>query len=163
MWHTAFQLVFAALCAFLYRWGGGGFQRLPAPFNRGEKAARRYGIPLALFGLCPTPAAAVPLLMLCAVLHFNLEEIKARRWEEIFCWSAVVSLSLQHLAGWICWIPTAWWVFGVYWSNIGFPMRYEPLWFVVDGPSQPVPPRHRLDWFWVEIGMGLLIGLACMG
>lgn len=139
------QWLAVPLFAFLDRWGGGGFYFLGVsedhPLGQGEKSARRIGIPMLVWLLNPTFEQAVLCIALGAILSFNLKEIPQRDWEEVFLHGFGIGAVLLPTAGlWALLVPI-WWVFGVYWSNIGF-------------------LGNRIGWHWVELIRGFTIGLA---
>ena len=131
--------------AFLDRWGGGGFAFLGAsenhPLGKGAKWARRYGIPLLVWLNNRTLDQAILCVALGAILSFNLKEIAERDWEEVFLHGFGIAAVLWPTAGrWALLVP-AWWVLGVFWSNIGILGR-------------------KIGWHWVELIRGAMIGLA---
>ena len=136
------MFAFPILTAFLDRLGGWRY-----------KWARRYLLPLAVFCVEPTVSRAVFSLSLGLVLTFDLDEIEDRRWEEVFLHGFAISACLWTITGWWSWMVWAWWVVGVYLSNLGLTH--------IDNVSGTRRPFWKLDWKWVEIGRGFLIGLAC--
>jgi len=136
---TPEQAFYAVACAFLYRWGGGGFAFLPPPFCFGWKGARRYLLPLYIAMITSWWPQMVVLSM---ILHFNLGEIQARRWDDIACYGLAQAWCFAA-AGPISGLIGAWWILGCWLSNIGIFGR-------------------RLDWFFVEISQGIIIGLVTL-
>ena len=137
------QYLAIPLFAFLDRLGGGGFGFLGAKgwLAEGHKWARRYALPAALFFLNMTLEQFVLCVALSAILSLDLDEIENRNWDEIFLHGFGIAAVLWPLAGlWALLVP-AWWLFGVYLSNIGLNGR-------------------KLGWHWVETIRGLLIGLV---
>lgn len=141
-------LVYIPLCAFLDRWGGGGFdywllRRWPTPeyLQKGFKPARRFVLPGFLFLLNLSWQNFAALSILSFIFCFNLDEIEDRDWEEIFLWSLCLFFTLYQTCGYWALMPSAWWILGIYLSNYG-------LW------------GRRLDWFWVELLRGALLGLG---
>jgi hypothetical protein len=136
-----FDATFIFLCAFLYRWGGGKIFFL----KNGFKPARRYILP-ALIAV--QTGWIFPMIIFSIITHFNLQEIEDRRWEEIFLYGMGQAWCFLF-AGLASGLIGAWWITGVYLSNIGLTLYSSKKLF-------------KLDWFWVEIVQGLVIGLICV-
>lgn len=144
-------------CGVLYRWGGGGFDFAPWPLNIGWKPARRYLLPLFLAYLS---GWWIPMTLLSIILHFNLEEIKTRRWDDVCTYGFAQAWCFAG-AGWISGLIGAWWFVGTWFSNIGIQTE-------MFCPRRLGVPMHwtkckidlRLDWFWVELVQGCLMGLV---
>lgn len=136
------QLITIPLCAFLDRWGGGGFAFLGVKkgiLTRGIKAARRFGIPAVVFSLNPTFEQALLSVVMGAILSFNLNEIGQNDLEEVFLHGFGLGAALWPIAGvWAMLIPV-WWFAGVYLSNVGIRGK-------------------KLGWHWVELIRGGIIG-----
>lgn len=138
------DVLFIFGCGVLYRWGGGKLPFLPGPFSKGWKAARRFGIPLILIAYVGFDLEMIPgVLLLSVILHFNLDEIEERDWDDVATYGFAQSFAL-HPAGWLAAAPGVWWIIGVLWSNIGI-------------------KGHRLGWHWVEFIHGLMIGTVGLG
>jgi hypothetical protein len=148
------DVLFIDLCAFLYRWGGGGYKMLPGALGRGWKPARRYGIPLAVALYAWDWWMIPPALLLCGILHFNLDEIEERDWDDVASYGFAQAFCF-YKAGILASIVGAWWMLGVYMSNHDLPFL-----------KQRVPSTERgyqgvrLDWWWVEYLQGAVIGVA---
>lgn len=150
-----FWVLLSPIMAFLDRWGGGGFHFLRAPFNDGQKAARKFGIPAILWLTNPGFESGLAAGMLALLFSFNLDEIEARNAEEIALWSFVMFFGIAPFAGAWAALPAVWWPIGIYLSNFGWGVRQfkndnDPFW----------QRSNRLDWFWVELIRGALIGAA---
>jgi hypothetical protein len=137
------NFIYIPLLPFLDRLGGGGYDNLPAPFNTGQKWARRFLLPSLLWLLSLTLTNAVYCATLAFIFCFNLDEIEERNWEEIFLWTATFFFCLTPTCGWYGLIPACWWPLGIYLSNIGVKGR-------------------KLDWFFVELFRGLFIAVGAL-
>ncbi len=94
-----------------------------------------------MFTVHPSLAQAVLCVAMAAILSFNLKEIEARNWEELFLHGFGLAAVLWPIAGlWALLVP-AWWLGGVYASNVGV-------------------KTWKLGWHWVELGRGAMIGLT---
>lgn len=127
------------ICAYLYRWGGGDIW----PFRSGLKQARRYILPIYI--ALATNTVLTPLVF-CLITHFNLKEIEQRRWDDIVCYGLAQAWCFYAVAGAWSALIAMWWVVGVFLSNIGVPISLrKQVW--------------KLDWRYVELGQGAVIGL----
>jgi hypothetical protein len=79
------------------------------------------------------------MLILCAIFHFNLDEVEEKDWDDVFCYGVAQSWCLWWIGG----ISSIWasitWLFGVWASNC-------------------LPERFKLDWKYVELAQGFVIG-----
>lgn len=139
---------FVLLCGFLYRFGGGGFKFLPFPFNQGFKAARRYALPLAVAFFT---GWWFPMCLYSLILHFNLDEIAARRWDDVACYGFAQAFCFVG-AGQAAGLLGAWWFCATYFSNNNFQINFKRFNFKLP----------KLDWFYVELVQGLLVGLLAI-
>ncbi len=137
----ALNAAFVLLCAFLYRLGGGPILGI----KKGWKPARRYILPIAI---AIKTGAIIPMIVFSAITHFNLQEIEERRWEEVFCYGMSQAWCFLF-AGLASGFVGAWWIVGVYLSNIGIALFKDRA-------------RFKIDWFWVELIQGCIIGLICV-
>lgn len=147
IWVFKWALLYFAIpvCAYLYRYGGGDIW----PFKKGLKQARRYILPIYI--ALATNTVLTPAI-LSLITHFNLKEIEERRWEDIVCYGLAQAWCFFAFAGLWSLLIALWWVVGVFLSNIGIPIK-----FTKDGPEV-----HKLDWKYVELIHGGLIGLMLL-
>ena len=142
MQHNLLLYLYLIGIPFLDRLGGGGFgflsPRIPDLLARGFKPARRFGIPIALFLLSPTPLNAVYMAVLSLLFSLNLKEIEEKWSDEIVLYSLVLFFALGQVCGLYAALPAAWWPLGIYLSNTGIKGR-------------------KLAWHWVELIRGALI------
>lgn len=138
-------IILTALLSFLDRWGGGGYTNLSWPFNRGLKAARRYGIPVVLWLQVQTVEAAIAAGFLAVLFSLNLNFIAQRRGWLVVLWGLALFACLLLFCGPYGLIPMVWWIVGVYLSNYG--LRWGRK-------------SKKLDWKYVELVRGALIGVA---
>ena len=136
------------VCAYLYRLGGGDIW----PFVKGCKQARRYILPIYI--ALATNTVLTPLVF-CLITHFNLKEIEQRRWDDIVCYGLAQAWCFYAVAGAWSALIALWWIVGVFLSNIGIPYKMIPL----EDFIRPTPYVFRLDWKYVELGQGAVIGL----
>ena len=124
-------ILFPLLFALLYRMGGAVW-----------KPARRYGIPiLGLVLMNFSLTALVFMSILCLILHFNLNEIGERDWDDVACYGFAQAFCLSFSGLWAI-LVGAWWFIGTYCSN------------------NDTPILKRLNWKYVELGQGAMIGLC---
>lgn len=108
---------------------------MPDPFNAGFKPARRYLLPFVVVWFTQ---AYLYALMLSVMLHYNLDEIEEKDWDDVSCYGLAQAWCFSYL-GAISGILALWWILGVVLSNIKI-------------------FKNKLDWFYVELGQGALIG-----
>lgn len=145
------ETAFVVLSGFLYRWGGGGFAFLPAPFNSGWKPARRYILPAIV---AFHTGWIIPMVVFSIITHFNIQEIEDRRWDDVATYGFAQAWCFAG-AGYASGLIGAWWFAGTWLSNIG--CRAPAKWRLRLGDFTG---DWRLDWFWVEVIQGCLIGLV---
>lgn len=133
------DLLVIPAAAILYRLGGGGFWFLPAPFNKGHKWARRYILPALVAWVS---GWYIESALLSLILHFNLDEIESRRWDDIACYGFAQAFTVAR-SGFYLGIVGAWWFCGTWLSNIGITLNKK---------------NYRLDWFFVELIQGAALG-----
>lgn len=113
----------------------------------GKKALRRFGIPAfiayvgAVVGLTwveITSSCGIMALILC----FNLDEIEEKDWDDVFCYGMALSACFYPFSGIYSYIVGLWWTGGVLLSNV------------------QLGPYHKLDWKYVEVGMGIAMATA---
>jgi hypothetical protein len=126
-------LLLPILTAFLYRFGGSVW-----------KPARRYGIPALLFAYDPNKLNILPMLILCLILHFNLDEIEENDMDDVFCYGMAQSWCMWWLAGPYSVLVGLTWITGVLLSN------RELLY------------KFKLDWKYVELAQGFVLGGVCL-
>jgi len=79
------------------------------------------------------------MVILSAILHFNLDEVEERDWDDVACYGMAQTACFIAMSGVWAWVLGLWWLLGTYWSNNG-------------------ENEYRLDWKYVEIVQGFLIG-----
>lgn len=109
-----------------------------------KKILRRVFIPIYLtlvFGHISPALILFSMGILTVILSFNLNEIELRQFDDVFNYGMAIACCLYPIAGGLSLIVPAWWITSVILSNIGI-------------------KDLKLDWRYVEIGMGIAIGLA---
>lgn len=148
-WHHIYGSLLPFLTAYLDRLGGSKW-----------KPARRYILPLLVWLFYPTYERAFFSIVLSVIISFNLDEIEDRNWEEIFLYGFGISFCLWTLGGLWALLPGAWWILGVYWSNFGLQTFWSARAPGHGGPEPIYWWAGKIDWKYVEIVRGFLIGLA---
>ena len=130
---------------FLDRWGGGGFEflskKLPGDLKDGFKAARRIGIPLAIWLVQPTLVTGACMVFLGILLSLNLDWIEEEAWLDGMLYS-------------LGFIGFLWPVAGVWGISVAI------VWFLGVLISNNVLGNTCLPWRYVELARGLAIAVA---
>jgi len=129
--------------AFCDRLGGGGFGWLGAKgwLATGHKWVRRYLLPATIWWLNQTWEQAFLCVLMAIILSTDLDEIEQRQWDTVAMFGISLAYVLYPLAGLLGLAVPAWWLLGIYLSNIGL-------------------NQWKLGWHWVELIRGGLIGLV---
>lgn len=81
----------------------------------------------------------IPIIVLCIILHYNLDEIEEKDWDDVSCYGLAQAWCLYPMAGIWSGVVGLWWIVGVLWSNLA-------------------NEKFKLKWHYVELIHGFLIG-----